>query len=98
MNETKNYKILIFGDEYSLLSDESEQHITESAALVDSLMKEIANKVSIKDPKKVAVLAALQVASRFMKLEKDAVARETKEADLVAKLDRFLGPVSPESF
>ncbi len=92
MNEAKSYKILIFDEQYSLLSDESAEHIAQSAALIDGYMRDIAQKGSIKDPKKVAVLAALCVASKMLHLESDITQRASKEADLVAKIERLFEP------
>lgn len=93
MNEAKSYKINIFDEQYSLLSDESAEHIAQSAALIDAYMREIAQKGSIKDPKKVAILAALRVASTMLQLESDLAHRASKEADLVGRLEQLLDPL-----
>ncbi len=64
-----SYKLSIFGDSYSVVSDESEIQLHKAAARVDSLMKEISAKISHIDEKKVAVLVALQMASQILALE-----------------------------
>jgi len=71
MSNVKQYKVTIFGDHYSLMSDESEESILKAASMVDSMMKEIADKSKIQDGKKVAVLAALRVASFLTTLESE---------------------------
>jgi cell division protein ZapA (FtsZ GTPase activity inhibitor) len=64
--EAKSYKVSILGEQYSLVSDEPEGHVMQSALMVDSLLREIAEKSGSADTKKVAVLAALQLASRLV--------------------------------
>jgi len=64
MNNTiKSYQLEIFGNNYTLLSDESEQHVIKSAQLVDTYMNEIAEKVPIENHQRIAVLAAIRLAS-----------------------------------
>ena len=63
------YKLLIFGDHYSIVSDESQAQLAKSAAQVDALMKEIAAKAAHVDEKRIAVLVALQLASKLLALE-----------------------------
>lgn len=63
------YKLLIFGDHYSIVSDESQAQITQAAAHVDALMKEISAKAVHVDQKRIAVLVALQLASKMLSLE-----------------------------
>lgn len=88
--EVKSYKVNIFDDEYSLVTDESQEHISKSAAYIDSLMKEIAQKSSITDAKKLAVLAALRIASKTLNLEYYLTQRAEKEAELIEKLEQNL--------
>ncbi|NBV40626.1 cell division protein ZapA [bacterium] len=65
----KKYKAYIAGEAYSIVSDEHESLILESVKAVDSLMKEITEKAQGMDKHKVAVLAALKLASSKMHLE-----------------------------
>ncbi len=67
--DTKKYKVTIFGESYVLVSDEPEGRLSRSTALVDALMQDIAQQSGITDVKKLAVLAALQVASTLARLE-----------------------------
>lgn len=76
MSNVKQYKVTIFGDHYSLMSDESDESILKAASMVDAMMKEIADKSKIQDGKKVAVLAALRVASVLTKLESEREAEK----------------------
>lgn len=64
MSKLNRYKVSIFGESYLLVSDESEEHITAASHLVDKLMREIAEKTQITDSKRIAVLVALQLASK----------------------------------
>lgn len=64
MAEIRNYKVTIFGEHYSLMSDEPEAHVVGVAHKVDQLMKEIAAKMPQATTEKIAVFAALQLASQ----------------------------------
>lgn len=89
-----NYKLLIFGDHYSIVSDDNPERITQASSRVDNLMKEIAAKAPQIDEKKIAVLVALQMASKALELEEqleDIAAQHTRlENDCIALLRRSL--------
>ncbi len=76
--EVKKYTITVFGDSYTVVSDESEECVLTAALYVDQLMKEIASKASDMPSQKVAILAALKIALQMQAtcLEHD----ETKAA------------------
>lgn len=65
----KKYKVTIFGDSYGLVTDEPEEHVMQTASMVDAHMTEIANRLESVDSKKLAVLAALQIASKLRQAE-----------------------------
>lgn len=70
MNIEKNkLKVEIFNEQYSLISDEKEADILKASLMVDALMREIADKSNLNDEKKIAVLAALRMASKLVNLE-----------------------------
>lgn len=70
MNIEKNrLKVEIFNDQYSLISDEKEADVLKASLMVDKLMREIADKSNLNDDKKIAVLAALRIASKLVTLE-----------------------------
>ncbi len=73
----KAYQLEIFGDNYSLVSDESEGHVISAAQLVDKYMKEIADKATIKNQQRIAVLAAVRIASIL--LYKEAALEEQRQ-------------------
>ncbi len=61
MQKAGQYKVSIFGENYTIRSDESPDLIVQAAGLVDSTMKEIAGNTHF-DAKSIAVLAALRLA------------------------------------
>ena len=95
-HESKCYKVSIFGDQYSLLSDESEKCVMQSATLVDMIMKEISDKSGILDIKKVAVLASLRIASRLLQRESEIEENELKKEKLIDVIDHELHTISHE--
>ncbi|MGB8367176.1 MAG: cell division protein ZapA [Candidatus Babeliales bacterium] len=87
-NEKKSYKVQIFGDPYTLVSDEVENNILQSARLVDELMKSINQDYRITDPKKIAVLTALRIMHKLIILEEELDHNEHKMAVLVNLIDQ----------
>ena len=89
-NTIKSYKIEIFGEHYTLLSDESEQHVRQSAHLVDTYMKEIANKLTSKNVGQIAVLAAVRLASMVLYKEAELEQQQHHEKELIALIENEL--------
>lgn len=95
--DKKSCKVHIFGDEYSLMSDESSEHIVQAAQVVDSLMREISEKSAALNEKKVAVLAALRMASKIALLESEIAAEKHKEQGVVERINKILLYASSEN-
>lgn len=60
------YKVTIAGESYFLVSDEPEEHVRAVARLVDDQMRTLATTGLTDDPKRIAVLIALQCASKMV--------------------------------
>ena len=88
MKTSKSCKVTILGNEYSLVSNEPEEHVINSADVVDSIMKEIVNGSKITDGRHVATLAALRLASQVLMLEKEIQKRQKNEQFLIDYLDQ----------
>jgi len=97
MDKTKSCKVHIFGDEYALVSAEPEEHVLHAARLVDSLMKEIAGKAPLSGEKRIAVLAALRMASTVLQRESEIAEQRLQEQSLVDLIDKTLIAVSSPS-
>jgi cell division protein ZapA (FtsZ GTPase activity inhibitor) len=80
-------KLLIFGDHYSVVSDESQSQLAHAASMVDSLMKEISAKVPHIDEKRIAVLTALQLASKIIALESQIEHTSLRHKELVDRIE-----------
>ncbi len=85
-NESRSYKVYIFGEEYNLVSDEREEHVIKAASLVDDAMQTIAQNVETIDAKKSAVLTALQMASVFLHTEHELQKHKIAEKDFVTRV------------
>ena len=79
---------MVCGDQYSLVSDESQEQIYKAAHVIDSLMQEIASKAPGAPLQKVAVLAALQCAITLLKLESTVARDEEKKKQIMAFIER----------
>ena len=90
MEKTQRCKVHIFGDEYSLVTNEPAEHIVQAAHMVDVLMREISEKSAISQEKKVAVLAALRMASKIVALESEIAQERQKEKTIIEQIDKAL--------
>ena len=86
MNEAKSYILRILNDQYTINSDESQEHIDKSSELVNSFMREIVDYNKNMEHKKVAVLAALRMASHILHLESQLDELKYKELDMITSL------------
>jgi cell division protein ZapA len=97
MMNTKNCKVLIFGEEYSLISSESVEHVMKAAQLVDNLMRDIVSKSSGIEHKRAAVLVALRMASETLLLERQFDEQHAIEKSLIQQIDAACSCVSSSS-
>jgi cell division protein ZapA len=88
--QTKQYKITILDNEYSLVSDESEQHVHSTVEYVNLLMKVVQEKSRLADQTKVAVLAALQIASELLRLQEEKVHNQQEYSVLIDTIEKQL--------
>ncbi len=66
-------RVNIMGEDYPIKADADRSYILQVAKYVDSKMQEVANRISVHSPVKVAVLAAMNIAGELFKerLDKD---------------------------
>lgn len=80
----KQFQITVFGEQYSIVSDEDERRVHEVAQLVDSLMIEIHKYTSASlPPYKVAVLASLRIATMLL-AKQDAEQKHVDEVNALS--------------
>lgn len=92
--EAKSLKLRIFDKDYTLVSDESEERVAKTAHIVDTLMREIAQQAKSLPEERIAVLAALRLASKLLSIESKREHEKSKEEALVALLDREISVLS----
>ncbi|MCB1192187.1 MAG: cell division protein ZapA [Leptospiraceae bacterium] len=90
---SSNQTIKVFGEEYTISADEIEYaYLKKVAKYVDLKMKELSKAVSDGNAKKVAILAALNIADEMfqmqeMDIDSTLTAYEEKARKLIAMLD-----------
>lgn len=94
--EAKSLKLRIFDKEYTIVSDESEERVKQTAYLVDSLMREIVEHAKKLPEERIAVLAALRLASQLLAIESKEKQASAKTESLNALLDRELAASSQQ--
>lgn len=85
--EAKKYTVQILGESYTLVSDEAESHFMEAVNRVDALMNQLNATVGKGQEKRIAVLAALQLAHNQVALESEI---HTLAQRLVARIDQSI--------
>ena len=93
INPAKPVKVSIFDEQYSFLSDEPEARIVQAALKVDSLMREVADKMAHPDLKKIAILLAVQAMSKQLALETILADDASKMKQLIETLDRAMSAI-----
>lgn len=88
------YQVSIFGDRYTLMSDEGADKVENLAHKVDALMNEIAQKIESKDIRQVAVLAALKIMHRLQELEVNLQQKDHEESQLIQYINQQLSSLS----
>lgn len=85
--DKKKIKIEIFNEQYCLISDEKKDDLLYASEIVNTFMKEIADKSSLKDEKKIAVLAALRIANKLVSLKHSLQYCESRQKELAEIID-----------
>ncbi len=84
--EVRKYTISILGESYTLLSDESESDVIQAAHHVDTLMRELVQKIPHAGNYDKAILAALTLSLRIVTLESE---RENSKQALKTMIDHI---------
>jgi len=96
MNQAKQVKVSIFGEQYSFVSDEPQERVQEAAKCVDALLRESAGKMSYPDIKKLAVLIAVQIMSEKLALAADKESVDQKQKQLIDMIDREMYAIASQ--
>lgn len=86
---TKKYKISLFGEQYSFVGDEHDEHVQAAAKLFDTLMREIADKTQIVDAKRIAILAGLQLAGYVHSMEQQIDQHQKVHENILERLNKL---------
>lgn len=70
-NKKNKITVEVYGESYALKGNLEEERVKMIAALVDEKMREIAKTNPRLSPTKVAVLAAINIAEDYLRLESD---------------------------
>ncbi|SDI59522.1 cell division protein ZapA [Natribacillus halophilus] len=62
--------VTIYGDQYTVISDESRTHVNDVSDHVDAKMREMKRVNPYLDTRRLAVLTAINIADEYLKLEK----------------------------
>lgn len=90
----QKFKVTIFGESYTIVSDEPEEKVVRAAQLVDHLMRTIASQTVLADQKKIAVLAALQGIEEVLRLESQLEGYRKSHNLLIDRIDQELSGLS----
>ncbi|MBN2266797.1 MAG: cell division protein ZapA [Candidatus Babeliaceae bacterium] len=81
IRSTEQVTYSIFGQSYTLATDEDRGEVDKAVAEVDNLMTQIARSMPGVDPFRIATLAAIRLAH-----ERDNLRREVEEGEVLSEL------------
>ncbi|MEW5806295.1 MAG: cell division protein ZapA [Acidobacteriota bacterium] len=95
VEDSKVHQVEIFGQSYNVRGEGDTDYITEVAAYVDKVMRDVSNSTGIADTFKVAILAALNIADDYLALKNKASSEKGEDTEkaissLVDRIDRCL--------
>ncbi len=79
-------EVLIFGERYTLRSEDRPEHLQRVAEFVDGKFHEVAKGSPALAPSKVAVLASLNIADELFKHDEET---SRLEAEVLARIDEI---------
>lgn len=83
----KNLTVSIFGRDYSIATDEHDYDIQHAALVVDTLMKQHAEKAPRASEARLAVIVALELASQVSKKDENIQFWEARVEELSKVID-----------
>jgi len=86
----KSIDVEIFGEHFAVISDEPEDRVIEASMVVDDLMKEYAAKSPHREVRKLAVLTALQIASKLIASEEVLASKNSQDKALEDRIKRMM--------
>jgi cell division protein ZapA len=93
-NAKQVVRVTIVGEEYSIRSEATPEHTRAVAAYVDGAIRRVLNGGGAVEPKKAAILAALQITDELMQAEQAAQALTGSLRSLSSEVERWLPPPS----
>jgi cell division protein ZapA (FtsZ GTPase activity inhibitor) len=90
MDNMRKCKVSIYGESYTLVTDETEEHLSFIARVVNDSMQNIAQKTGMTDTKKIAIMAAIQLASKLDSTHNALKSYERKSVHLIDHIDHEL--------
>ena len=88
--ESRLIQVEIFGQTYNVRGEEGQGYIEELAGYVDTKMRAVAEATGTIDSLKVAILAALNIADEYFKLEREHPESEERVAVRASELTNAL--------
>ena len=90
--EAKKYKVSILGETYSLVSDESEEVVNRSFALIEELINDISTKSSTLAGSKIVAFALIKAAlkANIVLFELDSYKKKEKRLEEILNHSQLL--------
>jgi cell division protein ZapA len=90
-NAKQVVRVTIVGEEFSIRSEATPEHTRAVAAYVDSAIRRVLNGGAV-EPRKAAILAALQITDQLMQAEQAAHGLTGSLRSLSSEVKRWLPP------
>jgi cell division protein ZapA len=90
-NAKQVVRVTIVGEEFSIRSEATPEHTRAVAAYVDNAIRRVLNGGAV-EPRKAAILAALQITDQLMQAEQTALGLTGSLRSLSSEVKRWLPP------
>ncbi len=95
--DLRRVRISIFGETYTIRSDERDEFLAQAARLVDSLMRDLSARAQGVESRQLAMLVALHLALELRKAEDGLAATRECNLMLARRIDEELARFVPLS-
>ncbi len=94
MKTVERYTISVFGEQYTIMSDDGPEAVALLAVRADALMRDIAAKTAVRDVKRISILALLKVIHQLQEFESDKQKKDHEGSQLVQYINQQLSSLS----
>jgi len=88
-DQMKKYTIELFGESYTIVSDEPSDDLTQAVEYFNQCMEILSSESGLKEAKKVALLTGLQLSQELLRMQRNVAKLESSETKVQSLLEKI---------